>query len=178
MRNREDIAEQILAICEEIENSLKKAEQLPEYNGSSSYYCRLNTIKEKIETERRVNEEISLPCRLILEHFSFFLGKWDYTVGFKFGKIQAGRGLLTDIKVAEWGNVTLSIGNAEIVWRDADYQYMFYPDKVVLRPNDISKSDIHLYFSYSFKYGNLLDQFQDVAKDAQTIYWHEELTLD
>lgn len=78
---RAELDQEILLICEDIEQCLKRAEQLPDYNDSSSYYCRLTTLQEKIATERRLQEEISLPCRLLLEHFSLFLGKWDYSIG-------------------------------------------------------------------------------------------------
>lgn len=176
-KTREQRDREILLMCEEVGEALKKIEGLDTFNENTSYHCRLKVLKDKIESERRMIEDISLPCRFILEHFSFFLGKLDYTLGFKHGKIQAGRGLLSDINIAEWGNVRLSIGNVEITWRDADYQYMFYPDKVVLRPHDISKGEIYLYFSYAFKYSNLLEQFQDVAHHPQTAYWHEDLSV-
>lgn len=174
---RETMDQKILMIYEELENGLKEAEKLPDYNDSSSYYCRLHTIKDKVETERRLLEEVSMPCRFLLEHFSLFLGKWDYSIGFIYGQVQAGRSALTDIEIAEWGNVILSIGNVEVTWRDADYYYMFYPDKVILRPKAAGKSDIYLYFSYHFKYGNLLHRFQEVASDPQTLYWHQELDV-
>ena len=150
-QDRAALDQELLLICEDIEQCLKRAEQLPDYNDSSSYYCRLITLKEKIATERRLQEEISLPCRFLLEHFSLFLGKWDYSIGCKYGQMQGGRGILTD------------------------YNYMFYPDKVILRPKAAGKADIYLYFSYAFKYGNVLSRFADVANDPQTIYWHQEL---
>ena len=31
------------------------------------------------------------------------------------------------------------------------------------------------YFSYAFKYGNVLSRFPEVAKDPQTIYWHQDM---
>ena len=172
---RAELDQEILLICEDIEQCLKRAEQLPDYNDSSSYYCRLTTLQEKIATERRLQEEISLPCRLLLEHFSLFLGKWDYSIGCRYGQVQRGRGMLSDIRVGQWGNVSLIIDGLEVTWRDADYNYMFYPDKVILRPKAAGKTDIYLYFSYAFKYGNVLSRFADAASDPQTIYWHQEL---
>ena len=174
-RSREQRDQEILLAYEEVGEVLKQLEEKEGFDENASYYNRLKLIKDQIATERRLIEELSLPCRFILEHFSFFLGKLDYTLGFKCGKIEAGRGLLSAITVEEWGNVRLFLGSIELSWRDADYQYMFYPDKVVLRPNDISKSEIYLYFSYAFKYSDLLKQYQDVANDPQTIYWHEDL---
>lgn len=175
MQQRETLDQDLLLICEEMEQCLKRAEQIPGYNDSSAFYCRLVTVKEKIMTERRLQEEVSLPCRLLLEHFSLFLGKWDYSIGCKYGLVQCGRGMLSDIKIGEWGNVSLVIDGLEVKWRDADYNYMFYPDKVILRPKAAGKNDIYLYFSYAFKYGNVLARFADAAKDPQTVYWHPEL---
>lgn len=172
---REVLDQQVLMVCEEIEQSLEKIKNRADYNEQSPYFCRMNLLKSRIATERRMIEEVSIPCRFILEHFSLFLGKWDYTIGFKYDKIQAGRGLLSDIEIKQWGNISLSIGGINITWRDADYNYMFYPDKVILRPKDINKTDIYLYFSYAFKYSNLLERFQDVQHHEQTIYWHEDM---
>lgn len=172
---RNMLDQKILDMYEELEHILKSAENLPAFNDSSPYFCRLHTIKDKVETERRLLEEVSLPCRFLLEHFSLFLGKWDYSIGFQYGQIQSGRSILNDIKLSEWGKVILLIGNLEISWRDEDYSYMFYPDKVILRPKTVGKSDIYLYFSYAFTYSNLLHRFKDVAYDPQTSYWHQEL---
>lgn len=173
---RNELDQSILSIYEDLELVLKRAENLPAFNDSSPYYCRLHTIKDKVETERRLLEEVSLPCRFLLEHFSLFLGKWDYSIGFQSGQIQSGRSILRDIRVEEWGKVVLQIGNLELAWRDADYTYMFYPDKVILRPNAVGKADIYLYFSYAFTYSNLLQEFKDVEHDPQTSYWHSELS--
>ena len=174
---QQEIDEKLLSIYEDIAGLIKEAEKLPNYEESSSYYCRLEAIRVKVATERRIIEELSAPCRFLLEHFSLFLGRWDYSVGVQYGQIQSGRSVLTDIRVGEWGKVSLCIGNLEVTWRDADYQYLFYPDKVILRPNQQGKGDIYLYFSYAFKYGNLLSQFADQVKDhEQTAYWHQELT--
>ena len=128
---REQRDQEILLAYEEIGEVIKKLEEKEGFDENTSYYNRLKLIKDQIATERRMIEELSLPCRYILEHFSFFLGKLDYTLGFKCGKIEAGRGLLSAITVEEWGNVRLFLCSIELSLRDADYQYMFYPDKVV-----------------------------------------------
>lgn len=172
---QQELDQKILMICEDIEQNLKAAEQLPNYQDSSSYYCRLHMLQEIVATERRLQEEVSLPCRFLLEHFSLFLGKWDYNIGCRYGQMQCGRGMLSGIKILEWGNVVLTIDGMEVTWRDADYDYMFYPDKVILRPKMAGKSDIYLYFSYAFKYGNILNKFPNVADDPQTIYWHQDM---
>ena len=52
-QQRTELDQKILLLCEDMEQCLKQAEQLPDYSDSSSYYCRLITLKEKIATERR-----------------------------------------------------------------------------------------------------------------------------
>lgn len=137
---------------------------------------RLSFIRERVETERRLIEEISRPGRLMIEHFSLFLEKMDYTIGFIYGDIKTGRGLLANIRVGEWGTITLEIGDVSVTWRDADVGYMFYPDRIIVRPNDSGQDDISFFFSYSFKYDKeQLREFQDVASHEKTLYWHEDL---
>jgi hypothetical protein len=136
---------------------------------------RFKALEDKLTTERRMLEEISLPCRFILEHFSTFIGKPDQTIGFRFGLLEVGRGNLNDFSINEWGNVYLVIGNIRLVWRDKDYQYLFYPDKVILRSYDRSKPEIHLFFNFAFKYSKIMDDFQDVAQHEQTLYCHPDL---
>ncbi len=137
---------------------------------------RLKVLEEKITTERRLLEEVSLPCRFILEHFTTFMGKSDHTVGFSLGQqFELGRGTINDFCIQEWGNVCLMIGNFRLCWRDQDYQYLFYLDKVILRSVDRSKPEIHLLFNFAFKYSKILTEFQDVAADPHTLYCYPDL---
>jgi len=136
---------------------------------------RFKRFLEKLATERRLLEEVSLPCRFILEHFSTFMGKPDHTVGFRFGTLEVGRGILNDFTIDEWGNVYLIIGNIRLGWRDKDYQYLFYPDKVILRSCDRTKPEIHLFFNFAFRYSKLLPEFAGVSGHEQTLYWHPDL---
>lgn len=136
---------------------------------------RFKQLMEKCATERRLLEDVSLPCRFILEHFSTFMGKPDHTIGFRFGTLEAGRGILNNFSIDEWGNVCLIIGNIRLCWRDAEYQYLFYPDKVILRSYERSKAEIHLFFNFAFKYSKLLQGFGGVAEHKQTLYWHPDL---
>lgn len=138
---------------------------------------RWEKFQRGLSTERRLIEEISLPCRFILEHFTSFMGKPDQTLGYKVGQFQVGRALLSDFYIEEWGNITLRLGNVELTWRDNDYRYFFYPDKVILRSCERTKPEIHLYFSFSFKYSHLLEMYQDVKEHSQVEYWHEDLII-
>lgn len=139
---------------------------------------RYKLLMERCTTERRLLEEVSLPCRFILEHFSTFMGKLDHTIGFRFGTLDVGRGNLNDFSIDEWGNIFLIIGSIRLGWRDADYQYLFYPDKVILRSYERSKPEIHLFFNFAFKYSKLIPEFAEVAEHEQTLYWHPDLFAD
>lgn len=136
---------------------------------------RFKKLESWLTTERRLLEEVSLPCRFILEHFSTFMTKPDHTIGFRFGTLEVGRGILNDFSINEWGNVHVTIGNICLSWRDKDYQYLFYPDKVILRSYDRSKPEIHLFFNFAFKYSKLLPEFSDLPYDEQTLYCHPDL---
>lgn len=145
---------------------------------SYPFILRLKFLEEKLITERRLLEEVSRPCRFILEHFTTFMGKLDHTVGFSMGQIESGRGIINDFSINEWGNVCIIIGNIRISWRDQDYQYLFYPDKVILRSIDRSKPEIHLFFNFAFKYSKILNEFKDVETDKQTFYCYPDLFKD
>ena len=70
----------------------------------------------------------------------------------------------------------MDIGDVSLCWRDADVGYMFYPDRIIIRPKDSGQDDITLFFSYSFKYDKeLIKAFQDVQENEQTLYWHDDM---
>lgn len=137
---------------------------------------RFALIRERIISEQHLIEDISRPGRLMVEHFSYFLEQVDHTVGFVRGNIKTGRGLLKGIHIGDWGTISLDINDLTVTWRDADVGYMFYPDRILVRPKDSGQDDMTFFFSYSFKYGSgLLKQFEDVKDHEQTLYWHEGL---
>lgn len=181
MKKRQERDARYLAALEEITQNFwhcKEKYNLAEEENYPSV-LRLKALEEKLTTERRLLEEVSLPCRFILEHFTVFMGKSDHTVGFSLGQqLELGRGSINDFSIQEWGNVCLVIGNVHLCWRDQDYQYLFYPDKVVLRSVDRSKPEIHLFFNFAFKYSKILDEFRDVATDKQTLYCYPDLFED
>ena len=171
---------EILLLCEDLINCLNAHPGLTgateAEREASPIGRRLGFLRKRIETERRLIEEISMPGRLLIEHFSLFAGKMDYTIGFSYGNIKTGRGLLSGVRIGEWGTITLDIGDVSVNWRDADVGYMFYPDRIIVRPKDSGEDDITLFFSYSFKYdGDLILAFKDVKDDDQTLYWHDDM---
>lgn len=151
--------------------------RISEDEGSAGLNIRMTMFKEMMEFERRLIEEISLPARFILEHFSYLLNHADYLVSFSYGQMLFGSGRLNLMKIKEWGNIELTIGGTDIRWRDEEVQYLFYPNKVTIRNKDSLKhDDINLMFNYQFNHAQgLLHAYQDVKDDKQTLYWHEKL---
>jgi hypothetical protein len=181
MEKRQERDSRYLAALEEVTQKLWQCKEKYNLLEEENYPAvrRLKDLEEKLTTERRLLEEVSLPCRFILEHFTTFMGKSDHTVGFSLGQqLELGRGSINDFSIKEWGNVCLVIGNVHLCWRDQDYQYLFYPDKVVLRSVDRSKPEIHLFFNFAFKYSKILDEFRDVSTDKQTLYCYPDLFED
>ncbi len=178
MEKRLERDQRYLDALEEITKTLRHCKE--KYNlledENHPLALRFKIIEDKLTTERRLLEELSLPCRFILEHFTTFMGKPDQTIGFRLGMLEVGRGMLNDFSVNEWGNVNIIIGNVRLGWRDKDYQYLFYPDKVILRSYDRSKPEIQLLFNFAFKYSKLIPEFAKVAEDEQTLYWHPDLS--
>ena len=178
MEIRSDIDAKVLLLCEDLSNVLQAFETQADITSADTVERRLKHIKDHIQTERRLIEEIGLPCRFIVDHFSGFLGEMEYSIGFQYGDIRSGRGLLNSIRIGEWGTVNVKIGDVELSWRDDDAQYMFYADRVIIRMKDSAKDDITFFFSYSFKYdAEQLRAYQDVQHAPQTLYWHESLVL-
>lgn len=173
-----DYDDDLLLLCEDMQkamNSFRAAHPQTLADGSP-LKNRLDEISSAVSTEVRMIEELSLPGRFIVEHFSMMLDQPDYAVGFEYRAIKSGRRTLSRIKVGEWGTITIVIGDVRISWRDADAQYMFYPDQIVVRTKDLAEDEISFFFAYSFKYvPGLLKRFQEAKDDPKTIYWHESL---
>lgn len=166
----------VLMLCEELLHRIGKEGDALLADEDSPLARRFALIRERIMTEQHLLEDISRPGRLMVEHFSMFLEEMDYTVSFARGDVKTGRGLLKGIRVGEWGTISVDINDFTVTWRDADVAYMFYPDRILVRPKDSGQDDMTFFFSYSLKYGSgLLRRFCDVKDDEQTLYWHEGL---
>ncbi len=165
----------ILEDLEKLEQySLKMQKDYDDVLKDNLHETLLDRSIRKIRTSRRAIEEISKPCRMMLEHFSFFLGDYTHSMGYKVGQFLDGRAVLVDFEVEEWGNIILNLGNVTLKWRDEDYIYLFYPDKVMIKSKNRSNPDIHLSFSFSFKYTKVHLRYKDIKDDPQVEYWHED----
>lgn len=173
----------LLSLYEDFSRHLESELKLiKEGNGflSPAMAKRMKAIKANFEFERRLLEDLSLPGRLVVEHFSQFINDVDDVISFSSGNVTSGHGRLHQIQIEEWSTLVLTIGDSQISWRDSDVNYLFYPDKVTVRAKDSLKDyDINFTFNFSFNHANdLLKLFQDVKGDKKTLYWHEKLTLD
>jgi hypothetical protein len=179
MPEREERDTRYITALEELNQTIRRItdeyleeDKDPEFQ---SHRLRFRYLEDMVASERRLIEEVSPPCRLILEHLSTFLDQPDRGIGIRYGQIRYSNGDFLGFAINEWGHVTLKIGNCRITWRDDEYQYMFYADKAVLRPYDISKPEISLYFTFSLKYTKLLEEFPDVPGHPQTAYYQPDL---
>ncbi len=166
----------ILGEVEKIEQyALKLIESLEsELKDDLQQVLVLQALK-KIQTSRRSIEEISRPCRLLLEHFSFFQQDYSHSVGYKVGQYLEGRAVFMGFILEEWGNVVLNLGNIRLKWRDEDYFYLFYPDKIMLKSKNRTNPDIYLSFTFSLNYTKVHKKFEDIQSDEQVEYWHEDI---
>ena len=171
-----------LAAMEEITQTFRRVTEkyLSEEKESEfqTQWLRFQRLENIVASERRLLEDLSLPCRLVLEHFTSFLGHADRSISVRFGQCQYAGGIYLGYTVNEWGHITLNLGNYSITWRDDDYQYMFYADKIVLRAYDIQKPEIAFSFTFSLKYSKLLEEYQAVSDDEQTAYCQPDLFDD
>jgi hypothetical protein len=168
-----------LAAVEEITEALRRSvvkdqdqNKDSEFHTQKIRYAQLETL---VASERRLLEEISLPCRLVLEHFTSFTDQPDRSIGVRYGLSQYSNASYQGFRINEWGHVTLKLGNYQITWRDDEYEYMFYSDKIILRAYDIQKPEICFSFNFSLKYSKVLEDFLDVTKHVQTGYYQPDL---
>lgn len=149
------------------EKALKKAQKV-----RSIHVRKFEQILDELRSERRVFEDISIPARLIVEQLlesQFRVGQVALEAEYlkqPFTGVEA-------VKVEEFGIIRVKLGEVEITWRDSNYTYYLYPDKVELRAMD-EKSAIKLFFSISFN-RQTLERFPEVKTSPNVVYIHPQL---
>ena len=125
---------EVLMLCEDLQEVLNKFRNKLHWSDDEDLALqkRLAQIEGAIDSERRLIEEIGLPGRFVVEHFTQILGEVNYSMGLQYRELKSSRGPLNALSVGQWGTITAKIGNVEVSWRDQDVQYMFYPDQVVV----------------------------------------------
>jgi hypothetical protein len=114
----------------------------------SIYVYKIEQWEKEIRAFARILEDISLPSRLILEHILELKNK-SGLMALEAESVHQGFVSINEVGVEEFGVIRVSAGTIELAWRDAEYNYLLYPDKVELRTID-EKAVIKLFFSQNF----------------------------
>ena len=149
------------------EKALKKAQKV-----RSIHVRKFEQILDELRSERRVFEDISIPARLIVEQLlesQFRVGQ----VALEAEYLRQPFSGVESVKVEEFGIIRLKLGEVEITWRDGNYSYYLYPDKVELRARD-EKSAIKLFFSIPFN-RQTLERFLEIKTCPNVVYIHPQL---
>lgn len=169
MREEDDaiLLECLEDVYHTFEKALKKAQKV-----RSIHVQKFERVLEELRSERRVFEDISFPARLIVEQL--------LESQFKVGQVALEADYLRQpftgveaVRVEEFGIIRVKLGEVEILWRDGNYSYYLYPDKVELRAKD-EKSSIKLFFSISFN-RHSLERFPEILTSPNVVYIHPEL---
>ncbi|KGK89752.1 hypothetical protein DP73_08950 [Desulfosporosinus sp. HMP52] len=149
------------------EKALKKAHQV-----RSIHVQKFEQLLVEISSERRIFEDISIPARLVVEQLlesQFKVGQ----VAIEAERLKQSFASVAYVKVEEFGIISTKIGELEVSWRDGNYSYYLYPDKVELRATD-EKSSIKLFFSISFN-RQTLERFPEILISPNVVYIHPQL---
>ncbi|MCO5386763.1 hypothetical protein [Desulfosporosinus sp.] len=149
------------------EKALKKANQV-----RSIHVQKFEQLLVEIRSERRIFEDISIPARLIVEQLlesQFRVGQ----VAIEAERLKQTFASVAYVKVEEFGKIYIKIGELEVSWRDGNYSYYLYPDKVELRATD-EKSSIKLFFSIAFNRQSV-ERFPEILISPNVVYIHPQL---
>jgi len=133
---------------------------------------KIKQLESEVRTQARIVEEISLPARLILEHILELKYK-SGQIAVESEYITANFSSMFDVKVEQFGLIIVSVGDLRLCWRDSNYNYLIYPDKVEIRKFD-EKFSIKLFFSRDFG-KQIINKFSDIINSPQLHYLHPSL---
>ena len=150
-----------------LEQSLKKICKV-----RSVHVQQLEDWAEEVRNFRRIIEEISIPARLIVEHLMDCRHKAG-EVSIETGQMTLAFSSIGSIKVEQFGIIRLQCGQLETSWRDNNYNYYFYPDKVELRAKD-EKSAIKILLTYPFTQ-QILEKYPELIRCPNVAYIHPQL---
>jgi hypothetical protein len=149
-----------------VENERRKTGKDP-----SVHSLLLEKLAQELLSQCRIFEEISYPARLIVEHLLEIQLKFGMAA-IEADQILQNYMLVQYVRIEEFGLIRVGLGQLELSWRDGNYQYYLYPDKVELRAMD-EKSAIKLFFSQAFS-AQLIQRFPEVEQDQKVAYIHPE----
>jgi len=136
------------------------------------YVERMRQWENEIKAYTRIIEEISLPARLILEHILELKHK-SGQMAVEGESLTQGYSAINGVTVEEFGLIRISTGTIELSWRDENYNYLFYPDKVELRTVD-EKAMIRFFFSHHFSRQHI-KKLIEIADSPKLSYIHPVL---
>ncbi|WP_206812436.1 hypothetical protein [Paradesulfitobacterium ferrireducens] len=161
----------LLECLEDVYHSLEKALRKLE-NVRSIHVAEMERLAEELRSERRIFEELSGPARLIVEHLLECQHK-NALVSIEAEQISQPFATVGKISVLPFGIIKLTLSNLELAWRDGNYTYYLYPDKIELRARD-EKSGIKLFFTLPFS-RQLIEGFADLPAAKNLAYIHPQL---
>ena len=156
--------ERLFCVLEDESRNLK--------NIKSIHAERIRLWEKEIRAYARIFEDISLPARFILEHILELKHKGGL-MAVEAENISQSLSNINDVRVEEFGVITIFTGNLRLSWRDNFYNYLLYPDKVELRTLD-EKTAIKLFFSHVFGEQDV-HRFSAVTSSEQLLYIHPVL---
>lgn len=156
-----DSFERLFCVLEEESRNLK--------NIKSIHAERIRLWEKEIRAYARIFEDISVPARLIIEHILELKNK-SGLMAVESQNISQSLSIINDVRVEEFGVITIFTGNLKLSWRDDFYNYLLYPDKVELRTVD-EKTAIKLFFSHVFGEQDV-HKFSAVTSSKQLLYIH------
>lgn len=133
---------------------------------------RIRQWEKEIRAYARILEDISLPARFIIEHVLDLKSKAGQ-MAVVADCISQGFSEINGVLVEEFGVIKIYTGNIQLTWRDQEYNYLIYPDKVELRTVD-EKNMIKLFFSQNFGIQDVL-KFSAVTDSSKLLYIHPAL---
>lgn len=168
MREKDDIVLECLEKAHyNLEVTLKRVQKI-----RTVQVIKLEQVLQEFRTLRRTMEELTFPARLIVEQL-FNVQLKGGQVALETEHFNQALSLVRNIKVEEFGLIKVWLGDLEISWRDRDYSYYLYPDKVELRAVD-EKSAIKLFFSIPFSL-QTVEEYPELLSSSNVAYIHPKL---
>lgn len=163
--------ELILESLEEVYYSLQKAIKQGG-DARSIHVLQWEKMADVIRSQRRIVEEISIPARLVCEQILECQAK-DGQIALEAENLRQTYSSVGSLQVGDFSLIHLTLGDLSFTWRDENYTYYFYPDKVELRAVD-EKSAVKLFFSIAFS-RQTVARFPEILTLPNVAYVHPQI---
>lgn len=166
MRDDQILLDNLEGIYYELQNAIIRLKPT-----RSIYIKQLEKLADKISTQRKILEDISIPARLICEHILECQTK-NGQISLEGDHLKQVSSPVGDLRIDDFGLICLVLGELEFAWRDENYTYYFYPDKVELRAVD-EKSAYRLFFTLPFN-RQTVAKFPEILYLPNVVYTHPQ----